>query len=77
MQTIWVIVFSYNNKSIADNIFFSSYEEAYEWKKERIANGECGNPMSSYSFVSLSNNKSTQEEIDDVNAHLQSLYANT
>ena len=75
MKTIWVIVYSYDSKSIADNIFFSSYEEAYQWKKDKITNGECGNPISSYCFVSLSNNQSSQEEIDAVNAHLQSLYS--
>jgi hypothetical protein len=53
MNTIYVIVYSYDYKSIADNIYFSSYEEAYEWKKEQIANGECFNPISSYSFKAL------------------------
>lgn len=74
MKTIWVITFSYDNKSIADNIFFSSYQEAYDWKKDKIAKGECGNPITAYHFKSLSNNQSTQEEIDAVNARLQFLY---
>ena len=51
--TVYVITFSYDNKSIADNIFFPSYEEAYKWKKEQIDNGQCGNPISSYSFKAL------------------------
>lgn len=53
MNIIYVIVYSYDNKSIADNIFFSSYEEAYQWKKEQIANGQCGNPITSYHFKAL------------------------
>ena len=53
MNTIYVIVYSYDYKSIADNIYFSSYEEAYEWKTEQIANGECNNPISLYSFKAL------------------------
>ena len=54
METvIYVIVFSYDNKSLADNIFFPSYEEAYEWKKEQIANGQCGNPITAYHFKAL------------------------
>jgi hypothetical protein len=53
MNTIYVIVYSYDYKSIADNIYFPSYEEAYEWKKEQIANGECGNPISLYHFKAL------------------------
>jgi hypothetical protein len=52
-NTVYVITFSYDNKSISDNIFFSSYEEAYEWKKEQIANGNCGNPITAYHIKAL------------------------
>lgn len=53
MNNIYVITYSYDYKSIADDIYFSSYEEAYNWKKEQIANGNCGNPITSYHFRAL------------------------
>lgn len=52
-MNIYVIVYSYDNKSIADDMYFSSYEEAYEWKKKQIDDGDCYNPISSYHFKSL------------------------
>jgi len=53
MNNVYVIVYSYDYKSIADDIYFLSYEEAYEWKKKQIDNGKCGNPITSYSVKSL------------------------
>jgi len=57
MNEVWVIVYSYDYKSIADNMFFSTYEEAYQWKKDRIAKGDCGNPITAYDFKCLSSFK--------------------
>jgi hypothetical protein len=50
---IYVIIFKHNNQ-LADNFFFSSFEEAWEFKKTRIAEGYCLNPISMYDVTCLS-----------------------
>jgi hypothetical protein len=54
---VYVIVFSYDNKTIADSEFFTSYESAWEHKKAKISNNECLNPITAYSVKTLTLNK--------------------
>jgi hypothetical protein len=53
MKTVFVIVYAHNENSIANKLFFSSREEAWSWKKEQIANKECGNPIEAYEVICL------------------------
>jgi hypothetical protein len=53
MDKVYVIVYSHDYKSIADDIFFTSWDEAYDWKQEQIANGNCRNPITAYSVKAL------------------------
>jgi hypothetical protein len=53
MKSIYVLVYSYDNKSISNFVFFASREEAIEWKKKQIADGECGNTLDKYTVVRL------------------------
>lgn len=53
MKYIYVLVYSYDGKTIADPIFFETAEDAINWKKKKIANNECGNPISAYDVKRL------------------------
>jgi hypothetical protein len=50
---LYVLVYSYDNKSISDSIFFNSSEEAIDWKNQQIKLGLCYNPISAYSVKRL------------------------
>ena len=53
MKHVYVLVYSYDNKTIADPIFFNTAQEAINWKKDKIANHECGNPITAYDVKRL------------------------
>jgi hypothetical protein len=47
MNKIYVIVYTHSNE-ISDDVFFYSEEDALQYKKTRIAEGYCTNPISAY-----------------------------
>lgn len=53
MKYVYVLVYSHDYQSIANPIFFNSEKEAINWKKEQIANGDCGNPITAYDVKRL------------------------
>jgi len=53
MLQVYVIVYSHDKNSIANPIFFNSEKEAIDWKKDKIANDECGNPITAYDVKRL------------------------
>lgn len=53
MKYVYVLVYSYDRKTIADAIFFNSPEEAINWKKQQIADNLCGNPITAYEVKTL------------------------
>ena len=53
MKYVYVLVYSYDNKTISDFMFFQSAQDAINWKKDMIANNECGNPISAYGVKRL------------------------
>jgi len=53
MKHVYVLVYSYDNKTISDFMFFQSAQDAINWKKDMIANNECGNPITAYSVKCL------------------------
>jgi hypothetical protein len=53
MKYVYVLVYSYDYKSIADPIFFTTAEEAIQWKKDMIDKGQCGNPITAYDVKRL------------------------
>jgi hypothetical protein len=55
-MSIYVIIFQHSGQ-IADNMFFSSEEEAWEYKKTMIAEGHCRNPISRYDVIRLKASK--------------------
>lgn len=56
MENVYIIVFSHNN-AIACNQYFTSFEEAKNYKLQQIASGECLNSIDKYEFVVLSPKK--------------------
>ena len=52
-MTTYVLVFKNTNGRISDYYTFSTYERAWNWKKNQIANGNCGNSIEIYDVLPL------------------------
>jgi hypothetical protein len=50
---VYVLVYSYDNKTISNYNFFNSEKEAMDWKRKQIKDKECYNPISSYTVIRL------------------------
>lgn len=49
MTAVYVLVYAHGDeRSISNMVFFSSEEEAWNWKKDQIAKGNCGNTIKEY-----------------------------
>jgi hypothetical protein len=46
-MNIYIIVYTHSNE-ISDDVFFHSEEDALQYKKTKIAEGYCTNPISAY-----------------------------
>ena len=67
-MTVYIIVFKdiYSGaKRIADTMYFSTYEKAWEWKRDQIHIGNCGNPIDMYDVISLRQYTQAPQEIHE------------
>ena len=55
MEQVYVLVYAYNDDTdtLSDFVFFSSEEEAWDWKKREITTGNCGNQINDYRVIKL------------------------